>query len=165
MQLRKRQASLKSRLSEWKSSEDLAKEVAEEEKPKPVDPGKPFFYFLVVLKVQFFVEVLKMRQARDLEIAKEKLSKKDAMVQKMNEREQKQKEMHVSVLDKEVTRDPNRLLSGTKASEANKLSYDDLDDAERKRTEAGAHGAKVAMNGRDLKFSGRAIPEWRKPTI
>lgn len=71
-------------------------------------------------------------------------------------------EAAVSVTGVGAERDPQRLLSGTKASELNKLSYEALDAAERRRSTAGAHGGSVAMSGRDLQYAGRATPQWMK---
>ena len=59
-------------------------------------------------------------------------------------------------------RDPLRLLAPTKASNSQALSGEYLDQAERKRATVSAHSSNIAMSGRDLKFSGRAVPAWRK---
>ena len=67
----------------------------------------------------------------------------------------------------EVSRDPSRLMSATKASEASRINEEDLDAAQQRRASAGAHSARVAMTGRDLVGSGgggaRATPAWMKP--
>ena len=55
----------------------------------------------------------------------------------------------------EAVRDPDRLLSSTNASEYNSLTYEHLDEAERKRRSSGAHDSNIAMSGRDLQFGGR----------
>jgi hypothetical protein len=61
-----------------------------------------------------------------------------------------------------VRRDPERLLAPTKAYDAQRLTGEHLDEAERRRTSQGAHSRNIAMSGRDLKYVGRAIPAWRK---
>ncbi len=88
--------------------------------------------------------------------------KVDQTRSKQTQRERSIKEAAVSAAV-EVERDPARLLAGTKASKQSALSYEALDQAERRRSGAGAHGAAIAMNGRDLQFAGRATPQWMKP--
>lgn len=60
-------------------------------------------------------------------------------------------------------RDPGRLLAPTKASALSALSAEYLDEAETKRAMTPAHSSRVAMSARDLQFSCRAIPTWRRP--
>lgn len=59
----------------------------------------------------------------------------------------------------------SKLLQPTKASLSNRLTAEELDHAERKRSTRGAHDSKVAFGGYDLKFSGRAIPAWTRPPL
>ena len=103
---------------------------------------------------------LRQRQAKDLLVAKARADKVDQTKAKLTARERTIKE--AAVVTVEVDRDPQRLLAGTKASKLNALSYEALDQAERRRSGAGAHGAPVAMSGRDLQFAGRATPQWMK---
>jgi hypothetical protein len=56
----------------------------------------------------------------------------------------------------------SKLLSATKASVAQAVHPEELDMAERRRASGIAHQSFVAKGGYDLKFSGRAIPVWRK---
>lgn len=92
--------------------------------------------------------------------AKARADKLDQTRAKLTQRERSIKEAAVATV--EVERDPERLLAGTKASKLNALSYEALDQAERRRSGAGAHGAPVAMSGRDLQYAGRATPQWMK---
>ncbi len=57
---------------------------------------------------------------------------------------------------------PSKLLNLTKAAQSNRLTSEELDCAEHRRLSGSAHSARVASGGYDLKFSGRAIPVWRK---
>jgi hypothetical protein len=86
----------------------------------------------------------------------------DLANQKKTLREKTIMEAAVAVTGVGAERDPSRLLAGTKASENNKLTYEALDQAERRRGSVGAHGANVALNARDLQFAGRATPQWIK---
>ena len=108
------------------------------------------------------IAALRSRQSRDLLAAQTRKKTVDAATSKKTERERIITEAKVEVAGKEVTRDVNRLLSDTKASEANRLTYDDLDEAERRRATGGAHDSNVAMTGRDLQFGGRAVPNWMR---
>ncbi len=94
-----------------------------------------------------------------------RLTKVDQAQAKKTEREKHIADARVNVLDgKEISRDVNRLWSDTKASHAGKITYEDLDDAERRRATGGAHSSRVAMTGRDLQMGGgRAVPNWCKP--
>ena len=64
-----------------------------------------------------------------------------------------------------VSRDPDRLLAPTKAYEAQRLTGDHLDEAERRRLSQGAHSRNIAMSGRDLKYVGRAMSSWVRPGV
>ena len=59
-------------------------------------------------------------------------------------------------------KDPQRLHRETKASERNRVCIEDLDNAVRRRVVSGAHSATIAYGGYDLKYSGRAKPNWCK---
>ena len=61
-----------------------------------------------------------------------------------------------------VERDGGRVLASTRASEAARLTHEDLDLAEHQRAASGAHGARLPMSGRDLAHAGRAVPTWRR---
>lgn len=82
---------------------------------------------------------------------------------KKTERDRKLSDLMSAAPEPVVERDPARLLSATKASQAAKVYGEDLDAAERKRSTAGAHSGTVAMSGRDLQFAGRAKPTWMRP--
>ena len=103
------------------------------------------------------------RQNKDLELAKTKRAQLTQARNKPFEREQLIRDTKVNVLEKEPTRDVNRLLSDTKATTAGKVTYEDLDAAERRRSSGGAHSSVVPGSGRDLQFAGRATPAWMKP--
>jgi hypothetical protein len=62
----------------------------------------------------------------------------------------------------EMTRDPARLVSSTKASEMARVHEEDLDAAHHRRVTGGAHSAPMALTGRDLAHGGRATPTWMK---
>jgi len=149
-QRRRKQLINKQQVEHWKKGEELNKELSEQaqarlQRPKTVDPG-----------------VLRRRQTRDLELAKTRSEKIDQSNQKKTMRERSVREAAVVVSSTEAERDPSRLLARTKASESNSLTYEGLDQAEQRRRSAGAHGAPIAMTGRDLQFSGRATPQWVK---
>lgn len=107
---------------------------------------------------------LRARQSRDLLAAKNRQNTVQQYEAKKTEREKNIAEAKVNVLEKEITRDVNRLWSDTKASNLNKLTYEDLDSAEKRRSTSGAHSSRIAMTGRDLQMGGgRAVPAWCKP--
>lgn len=56
----------------------------------------------------------------------------------------------------------SKLMTSTKASDAQKITADELDMASRRRITTSAHDSRVPKGGYDLKYSGRAIPLWRK---
>ena len=107
---------------------------------------------------------LRRRQARDLEGARARCERVDLTHQKKTLREKVVMEAasSLSVTGAEAERDPQRLLAATKASESHALSCEAMDQAERRRKSVGAHGAAIALNARDLQYSGRAIPQWFK---
>eukprot|EP01038_Epipyxis_sp_PR26KG_P006029 gene6029-8301_t len=148
---RKRQISLRNQLEQWKSSEDAANDLlAESDRAmgrKYVDP-----------------EIIKKRNEKDLEFAKTKYHKVEQALKK-NDRESRLKQLAEGLdpADEKIKNNPDRLYSSTKAYEAGKLTAIDLDYAEKRRSSASSHSSTVAMTGRDLKFTGRAIPTWCKP--
>jgi exopolysaccharide biosynthesis protein len=95
-------------------------------------------------------------------IGKTRFDKVDQVEKNKTLRSKKIKDMKTT-FDLDAKRDPNRLVAPTHTSTANKVSLEDLDYAERKRTVINAHDSKVAFSGRDLKFSGRAVPAWCNP--
>ena len=86
----------------------------------------------------------------------------EAAAQKKNQREKTIMEAAVPVTGLPAERDPQRLRSATKASEGNRLTYEALDQAQQRRGSIGAHGANIALSGRDLQYAGRATPQWMK---
>jgi hypothetical protein len=107
----------------------------------------------------FFSETLRKRAERDLEVAKERRAKAAQQALKKNERERRFSELPGGSNKYQVE---SKLLASTKASEANRIREEDLDAAENRRHSTGAHGSAVAMNARDLQFTGKATPLWMK---
>lgn len=188
-QLSTKQQLDKWKASEALNQELVVEATAKLARPKSVDPGKSLSMNIVGLATLYQNEkccvfiymalqlfnvfswlhyslfsletaALRQRQAKDLLVAKARADKVDQTKAKLTARERTIKEASVATV--EVDRDPQRLLAGTKASKLNALSYEALDQAERRRSGAGAHGAPVAMSGRDLQFGGRATPQWMK---
>jgi uncharacterized protein YdaU (DUF1376 family) len=106
----------------------------------------------------FVLETLRKRAEKELESARERKQKVDQLAAKKKERERRLSEMPASKYNVE-----SKLLASTKASESNRVREEDLDAAEHRRHSTGAHGSAVAMNARDLQFTGRATPLWMKP--
>lgn len=105
---------------------------------------------------------LKRRYKSDLEKAKTRKAQADMAKNMQFERERRFSELPgADLLD--VQRDPARLLTGTKASEAARVTETDLDAAHHRRESAGAHLASMAMTGRDLLHVGRGTPAWMRP--
>jgi hypothetical protein len=104
------------------------------------------------------------RQIRDIESTRQRIEQKEAYKKQTRPRSQIISELTAGTeVTQNARRDPERLLAPTKASSLSALSGEHLDQAERMRANAPAHNSRVAMSGRDLKFSCRAIPVWRKP--
>jgi hypothetical protein len=99
------------------------------------------------------------RQARDLEVAKERQKKVAQKQGSINAREESLKKTEHLKMEWEG---PSKLLAMTKAAEAYKISNEELDGAEQRRLRGSAHSSRVASGGYDLRFVGRAIPAWRK---
>ena len=74
----------------------------------------------------------------------------------------KERERRLSELPGSKYKVESKLHSATKASEANRIREEDLDAAEHRRHSTGAHGSAIAMNARDLQFTGKATPLWMK---
>jgi len=87
---------------------------------------------LIILKFVLSA-ALRERQTKDLAFARSKLDKIDKNVQLKTQREKAIRDAYVIMPCNEAVRDPDRLLSSTKASENNSLSYEHLYEAERKR--------------------------------
>lgn len=106
---------------------------------------------------------LELRRLMDMEIAKRRHEKREMKSLQMASRQDK-----LCLLDAklewvdDIKRDPDRLLSSTKASHAHKLSSEYLDEADRRRSGLSAHSANIPLSARDLQFKGRACPEWRR---
>lgn len=115
-----------------------------------------------VINLLLLIAVLRERQTRDLESARVRCEKVDLNTKQKSEREKKIRDTVVLIPCNEAERNPKRLLSNTKASKSNSLTYEDLDEADRRRKMVGAHDSNVALTGRDLVFSGRAVPIWIK---
>ena len=103
-----------------------------------------------------------MWQERDLENAKNKHAKVEKVSQRQMERIRRQKKAAAPSVQNDVARDSNRLRAPTVASEAAALTADELDAAEYRRENVGAHGSAMALTGRDLSTLGRAVPIWMK---
>ena len=98
-----------------------------------------------------------------MELTKQRTEQKEAYKQLSRPRSQIISEINAGTEHTQhVTRDPQRLLARTKASISSAITGEHLDQAERRRNSVSAHSSNIAMSGRDLKFSSRAIPAWRK---
>lgn len=113
--------------------------------------------------VLWWVAALRRRQQSDLEKARLRKAQADEVQSKKNERERRLSEIPVSTVVNDIQRDPARLLTATRASEAARITEVDLDAAQHRRQSLGAHLANVAMSGRDLRFATRATPQWMRP--
>lgn len=174
----KRQQRVRAQLQEWKRSEEISKEAAKDlnadcARPKVHDAGRILFSSSVLFVVFCSLSltsllfnaaaILRQLQNRDLDAAKARQKKVDEINQSKLQREAKIKEATAALLSTPyVERDPNRLIAPTKAYERGVLKAEDLDVAERRRSSAGAHGARVPLQGRDLHNIGRATPSWCK---
>lgn len=119
---------------------------------------------LLLFYLLLFIAEVRRRQARDVETTKQRIEQKEAYKKQTRSRAQVISEINTgSEFTLNAKRDPERLLAPTKNSASSALSSEYLDHAERKRATVGAHSSNIAMSGRDLKFVGRAIPQWRKP--
>eukprot|EP00599_Poterioochromonas_sp_BG-1_P006502 CAMPEP_0173149936 /NCGR_PEP_ID=MMETSP1105-20130129/10638_1 /TAXON_ID=2985 /ORGANISM="Ochromonas sp., Strain BG-1" /LENGTH=578 /DNA_ID=CAMNT_0014064929 /DNA_START=42 /DNA_END=1778 /DNA_ORIENTATION=- len=142
---KRRQMEVQVKLEEWKTTK--AKESFQNQTTTPRTEAK-----------HVDEETLRKRAERDLEVAKERKQRADMQALKKKERERRLSEIPGSKFNVE-----SKLHSATKASEAGRIREEDLDAAEHRRHSTGAHGSAVAMNARDLQFTGRAQPLWMKP--
>ena len=109
---------------------------------------------------------IRRRQARDIEDTKQRIEQKELYKKQSRPRSVIISEIIAGTdFTANAKRDPLRLLAPTKASNSQALSGEHLDEAERKRSTQAAHSSNIAMSGRDLKFSGRAIPAWRRAPV
>ncbi len=114
--------------------------------------------------LSLLIASIRRLQVRDMETAKHRHEKLSDASQRQTERQRKVHEYALALPRKfEASRDANRILLATKASDAGALGSDALDAAEYRREHSGAHSGVVAMSGRDLQFMGRAVPVWLKP--
>ena len=111
-------------------------------------------YFHIMFPGEF-----ERRKERDLHLAKERLQKTNTKQNMLNAREVRLKQTENQRVQWEG---PSKLLNLTKAAQLNRLTSEELDCAEHKRLSGSAHNSRVASGGYDLKFSGRAVPVWRK---
>jgi len=153
-ELKRRQSTARVQLDEWREAESLSqaalKKVADEasklaRRAVSVDPAE-----------------VRRRQQRDVEDTKERNKQKAAYNKQNRPRSVIISELNAAT-EFTAKRDPTRLTAPTKTSSSRALSGEYLDDAERKRATVGAHSANIAMSGRDLQYSGRTVPMWRKP--
>lgn len=143
-------------MDEWRAAESLSqaalKNVADEasrlaRRAVSVDPAE-----------------VRRRQERDVKDTNERNKQKAAYKKQTRPRSEIISELNAAT-EFTAKRDPSRLIAPTKTSSSRALSGEYLDDAERKRATVGAHSANIAMSGRDLQFSGRTVPMWRKPPM
>ena len=153
------------RIEQWKKEIDIKKRNQNEGstlvRPKSVDSGMHsgcyYIYHLIMLFI--ILALLRSRQARDFETAKERLNKTAAKQESLMAREfilKKTESMH------QQWEGPSKLLSSTKAAAAQRVTPEELDDRENRRLHGSAHSSRVASGGYDLKYSGRAKPSWTK---
>ena len=106
---------------------------------------------------------MRRRQSLSIEQAKIRREKIVASQSELKWREERQmklaKEAELKIVGSDVE---SKLMKPTKASISYRLSPDELDSNDRRRKGSGAHERQVAYGGYDLKFSGRAVPAWRK---
>lgn len=148
---KRRQSELHTTLAQYKQEEKLRQWEEKErqktpERPKSADSA-----------------AMRRRQQSDMEKARLRKAQADEVQQKKTERERRLSEIPVSTVVSDIQRDPARLLAGTRASEAGRMTEVDLDAAQYRRMSQGAHLANVAMSGRDLRFATRATPQWLRP--
>ena len=105
---------------------------------------------------------LQERQVRDRERTQLALARKEAAQDKQRAREIRIKELERNLPnDLNVARDPARLTAQTKALHIRKRQEESLAEAEVRRASSSAHNATMAMSGRDLMSTRRAVPSWR----
>jgi hypothetical protein len=105
---------------------------------------------------------LQKRQEQDRDRTQIILARKEAAQDKLHAREVRIKELERDLPnDLNATRDPTRLTEPTKAFRIRKRQEESLVEAEARRAGSSAHNATMAMSGRDLIRSRRAVPSWR----
>lgn len=102
---------------------------------------------------------IRRRQERDKEMALKRLEKTVSKQSAVLERERRLKDSESKRVRWEG---PSKLLDPTTAHVRRKVSGEELDNAEYQRQHGSAHSKRIAGAGYDLKFTGRAIPTWRK---
>lgn len=124
-----------------------------------------FILFLFLsLSLSYHVADARRRQMRDLESTRLRQHQLESYKKATRPRSVIISELSAGTdFTLNARRDPGRLLAPTKASASSALSAEYLDEAETKRAMTPAHSSRIAMSGRDLQFSCRAIPTWRKP--
>lgn len=150
----RRQQQNRLQLEQWRESEMEAKNHIEEANkvinkkvPRPVSAEQ---------------DLLK-RRLRDEEATRKRLERIEKKNESLTSRQSRIENIDISLECLEnVKRDPNRLLSSTKSSKSASYTVEELDYLEKRRSSASAHDANMALNGRDLKGVGRAIPAWLK---
>jgi hypothetical protein len=103
------------------------------------------------------------RRLRDEEATRKRLERIEKKNESLSSRQSKIENIDISLECVEnVKRDPNRLLSSTKSSKSASYTVEELDYLEKRRSSSNAHSSNMALNARDLKGVGRAIPAWLK---
>ena len=103
-------------------------------------------------------EALLRLHLRDLQLVRQKQEKQELLSARRMDRQRKVAE--APVVGRVAVRDKQRLLRPTKASDAGRVTLEELDDSSTRRKTQSAHNQVVAMSGRDLQFQGRAVPVW-----
>lgn len=148
---RKRQAIQRAKLESWKKEEEESKKVASKA--------------VASTAVRVTDAQLAARQRRDRELTSLQLARKERAQDRASARETKVRELAKALVVEgqgpvEASKDPSRLLSGTKAFNQNKYELESLSDAQRRRAEASAHSSIIAGHGRDLHGVGRSPAAW-----
>lgn len=150
MSARKRREQNRQRLDEWKRSE--------ESYSKKMEEGET----VARKTTRVTTSDLQKRQEQDRDRTQIMLARKEAAQDKLHAREVRIKELERDLPnDLNATRDPTRLTEPTKASRIRKRQEESLVEAEARRAGSSAHNATMAMSGRDLIRSRRAVPSWR----
>ncbi len=103
-----------------------------------------------------------------MQIAKDRLEKTEQKQQELNIRATKFKQLEEKISAHayaDIIRDPRRVVEGTKASEAQRMTKEHLDEVTARRQSVGAHSKPIAMTARDLRSGMRATPAWCKGMV
>jgi hypothetical protein len=103
------------------------------------------------------------RQAQDRYLTQMRVAQKEAAEEKHRSREIRMRALEENLreeLDISVERDPDRLLSGTRAFDDKRMTGRELLEAEERRAGYSAHESRIPMSGRDLSNTRRAVPSW-----